>query len=71
MAMKTKNVVKRSHKLRKDLVKKSQIDIPDFKIGEKVRSVRKMKGYSIQKLAELSGVSPAGIYKIEFYVGFQ
>jgi len=65
MATKTKNVVKSSQKLRKASAKKNHVDFLDFKIGEKVRTDRKMKGYSIQKLSELSGVSPAGIYKIE------
>jgi transcriptional regulator with XRE-family HTH domain len=34
-------------------------------IGEKVRKLRHEAGLSIQKLAEKSGVSSAGIYKIE------
>jgi transcriptional regulator with XRE-family HTH domain len=34
-------------------------------IGEKIRRLRQEDGLSIQKLAERSGVSPAGIYKIE------
>ena len=34
-------------------------------IGEKIRKLRQDAGLSIQKLAEKSGVSPAGIYKIE------
>ncbi len=34
-------------------------------VGEKVRKLRKESGLSIQKLAEKSGVSPAGVYKIE------
>jgi len=34
-------------------------------IGEKIRRLRQEEGLSIQKLAEKSGVSPAGIYKIE------
>ncbi len=34
-------------------------------MGEKVRKLRKESGLSIQKLAEKSGVSPAGVYKIE------
>ena len=34
-------------------------------IGEKIRKLRKKNNLSIQKLAEKSGVSPAGIHKIE------
>ncbi len=34
-------------------------------IGEKIRKLRKKNNFSIQKLAEKSGVSPAGIHKIE------
>jgi len=34
-------------------------------IGEKIRKLRQEAGLTIQKLAEMSGVSPAGIYKIE------
>ncbi len=34
-------------------------------IGEKIRALRQEGKLSIQKLADLSGVSPAGIYKIE------
>lgn len=34
-------------------------------IGEKIRKLRKRNNLSIQKLAEKSGVSPAGIHKIE------
>ena len=45
--------------------KKGTVQVPEVRIGEKVRGLRKKNGYSIQKLAELSGVSPAGIYKIE------
>ena len=36
-----------------------------IKIGEKIKRLRQERHLSIQKLAELSGVSPAGIYKIE------
>lgn len=45
--------------------RKGTVTVPEVRIGEKVRGLRKKNGYSIQKLAELSGVSPAGIYKIE------
>ncbi|MBI1724158.1 MAG: helix-turn-helix transcriptional regulator [Candidatus Tectomicrobia bacterium] len=45
--------------------KKGAVQVPEVRIGEKVRGLRKKNGYSIQKLAELSGVSPAGVYKIE------
>lgn len=34
-------------------------------IGDKIRKLRKKNNLSIQKLAEKSGVSPAGIHKIE------
>lgn len=34
-------------------------------IGGKIRKLRQESGLSIQKLAEKSGVSPAGVYKIE------
>ena len=34
-------------------------------IGEKIRRLRQEEGLSIQKLAVKSGVSPAGVYKIE------
>lgn len=43
----------------------SKLEIPVVQIGEKIRALRKKNGHSIQKLSELSGVSPAGIYKIE------
>lgn len=36
-----------------------------IQLGEKIRKYRQEQHLSIQKLAELSGVSPAGIYKIE------
>ncbi|MDD5223037.1 MAG: cupin domain-containing protein [bacterium] len=36
-----------------------------LRIGEKIRRFRQDQNLSIQKLAEISGVSPAGIYKIE------
>ena len=45
--------------------KQKNVKFLEIKIGEKIRSQRKSNGYSIQKLAEISGVSPAGIYKIE------
>lgn len=53
-----KNVTKKKKSARK-------IQVPVVRIGEKVRQLRKSKGLSIQKLADLSGVSPAGVYKIE------
>ncbi len=36
-----------------------------LRVGEKIRKFRQDQNLSIQKLAEISGVSPAGIYKIE------
>lgn len=62
---KTKKAAGRPRKSGKLPVKKNHIKIPDVRIGEKVRTLRKTRGYSIQKLSDLSGVSPAGIYKIE------
>ena len=35
------------------------------RIGEKLAELRKGKGYSMRKLAEMSGVNFANIYKIE------
>ncbi|MEK6709370.1 MAG: XRE family transcriptional regulator [Nitrospinota bacterium] len=45
--------------------KKGAAQVPEVRVGERVRGLRKKNGYSIQRLAGLSGVSPAGIYKIE------
>ena len=45
--------------------KQKNIKLFEIKTGEKIRAQRKSNGYSIQKLAKISGVSPAGIYKIE------
>ena len=52
-------------KTEKPPTKKVKLEVPEVRIGEKVRKIRKENGHSIQKLAEISGVSPAGIYKIE------
>lgn len=38
---------------------------PTLTIGDKIRTFRLEKNLSIQKLAEMAGVSPAGIYKVE------
>lgn len=65
MATKTKKTARRGRKPEKSSSKKVKLEIPEVKIGEKVRRLRKKNGHSIQKLSELSGVSPAGIYKIE------
>ncbi len=66
MVTKTKQIARRGRKAEKGSEKKkTNLKIPEVKIGEKVRGLRKKNGYSIQKLSELSGVSPAGIYKIE------
>lgn len=65
MTTKTRIVPRRGRKARIDSSKKKSLDFPEVKIGEKVRRLRKKNGHSIQKLSELSGVSPAGIYKIE------
>ncbi|MBT3351085.1 MAG: helix-turn-helix transcriptional regulator [Nitrospinaceae bacterium] len=65
MALKSKGRVGRPRKTESTPTTKIKLKVPEVKIGEKVRKLRKENGYSIQKLAELSGVSPAGIYKIE------
>ena len=65
MATKTKRAVGRPRKSKKASPGKSRIEIPEVRIGEKVRKLRKKNGHSIQGLSEISGVSPAGIYKIE------
>jgi transcriptional regulator with XRE-family HTH domain len=65
MVTKTKKPARRGRKPEKSSSKKVKLVIPELKIGEKVRGLRKKNGHSIQKLSELSGVSPAGIYKIE------
>ncbi|MCX5859792.1 MAG: helix-turn-helix transcriptional regulator, partial [Proteobacteria bacterium] len=36
-----------------------------LRVGERIRRFRQDQKLSIQKLAEIAGVSPAGIYKIE------
>ncbi len=56
---------RRGRKTKKGPAKKTPLQIPEIKVGEKVRRIRKKNGHSIHKLSELSGVSPAGIYKIE------
>ncbi len=65
MTTKTKKKVGRSRKTDKSPAPKVELKVPEVRIGEKVRNIRKRNGHSIQKLSELSGVSPAGIYKIE------
>lgn len=35
------------------------------KIGERIAEIRKVRGYSMRQLAEMSGVNFANIYKIE------
>ena len=65
MASKTKGRVGRPRKTESPSTGKVKLKVPEVRIGEKVRKLRKENGHSIQKLAELSGVSPAGIYKIE------
>lgn len=65
MVTKVKNAARRGRKPEKSSSKKTKLKVPEVKIGEKVRGLRKKNGHSIQKLSELSGVSPAGIYKIE------
>ena len=65
MVIKMKTAVRRGCKAKKGSAKKTKLQIPEVKVGEKVRRLRKKNGHSIQKLSELSGVSPAGIYKIE------
>ncbi|MEE9274674.1 MAG: XRE family transcriptional regulator [bacterium] len=63
MATKKRAAASKVRKAKGSERKKSKT--PEIQIGEKVRGLRKQKGLSIQKLADLSGVSPAGIYKIE------
>lgn len=65
MALKAKGRVGRPRKTEGPSTNKIKLKVPEVRIGEKVRKLRKENGHSIQKLAELSGVSPAGIYKIE------
>jgi transcriptional regulator with XRE-family HTH domain len=65
MVTKVKTAARRGRKTKKGSAKKIPLQIPEVKVGEKVRRLRKKNGYSIQKFSELSGVSPAGIYKIE------
>ncbi len=66
MATKTSADSSRGRRPRKSArKKKGLVKVPEVRIGEKVRRLRKKQGHSIQRLAELSGVSPAGIYKIE------
>ncbi|MDA0999750.1 MAG: XRE family transcriptional regulator [bacterium] len=60
--LKTPDNAKKNVKTRK---KDQNSLVYEVRIGEKVRQLRKSKGLSIQKLADLSGVSPAGVYKIE------
>jgi transcriptional regulator with XRE-family HTH domain len=65
MVAKVNSAARRDRKTEKDLAKKAKLHIPEVKVGEKVRRLRKKNGHSIQKLSDLSGVSPAGIFKIE------
>ncbi len=65
MARKKSSPSAQSRKKPSSANKQKNIKFLEIKIGEKIRSQRKSNGYSIQKLAEISGVSPAGIYKIE------
>jgi transcriptional regulator with XRE-family HTH domain len=65
MVTKVKTAARRGRKTKKGPAKKTPLQIPEVKVGEKVRRLRKKNGHSIHKLSELSGVSPAGIYKIE------
>ena len=65
MPLKEKGSVGRPRKSEGPSIEKIKLKVPEVRIGEKVRRIRKENGYSIQRLAELSGVSPAGIYKIE------
>ncbi len=66
MVTKAKTPARRGRKPGSSPAKKNpKLQIPVVRIGEKVRGLRKKNGHSIQKLSELSGVSPAGIYKIE------
>ncbi len=65
MVTKVKTAARRGCKTKKGSAKKTKLQIPEVKVGEKVRRLRKRNGHSIQKLSELSGVSLAGIFKIE------
>ncbi len=65
MVTKVNSADRRGRKTKKGSAKKTKLHIPEVKVGEKVRRLRKKNGISIQKLSELSGVSPAGIFKIE------
>ena len=65
MARKKSSPSVQSRKKPSSINKQKNIKFLEIKIGEKIRNQRKSHDYSIQKLAEISGVSPAGIYKIE------
>jgi len=65
MVTKKNTAARRGRKAKKGPAKKTSLQIPEVKVGEKVRRLRKKNGHSIHKLSEISGVSPAGIYKIE------
>ena len=65
MVTKMNTAPRRGRKTKKGSAKKTKHQIPEVKVGEKVRRLRKKNGHSIHKLSEISGVSPAGIYKIE------
>lgn len=44
---------------------KQQVDRIVSKLGEKIKTLRREKGWSLQELAEKSSISAAGIHKIE------
>jgi transcriptional regulator with XRE-family HTH domain len=44
---------------------KHQVDRIVSKLGEKIKTLRKDMGWSLQELAEKSGISAAGIHRIE------
>src|SRR3970282_2759853 len=44
---------------------KQQVDRIVSKLGEKIKTLRTEKGWSLQELAEKSSISAAGIHKIE------
>jgi transcriptional regulator with XRE-family HTH domain len=44
---------------------KNHVDRIILKLGEKIKTLRMEKGWSLQDLAEKSGISAAGIHKIE------
>ncbi len=44
---------------------KKEREIENLRIGEMIRRLRESKGWSREKLAEVAGISAAGVYKIE------